>query len=119
MSNEASTIGARRPAVAAAALVIAAALIAGGCSSSSSSSSALACPSKHGTAVSGGAPAGTGRPAAGWAQPDAHLASTPYVARAITRTNASRLRGAWAVPLAKATAPTPRAHPTPPENVDE
>ncbi len=39
MSNEASKIGARRPALAGAALVIAAGLIAGGCSSSSSSSS--------------------------------------------------------------------------------
>ena len=39
MSNEASKIGARRPALAGAALVIAAGLIAGGCSSRSSSSS--------------------------------------------------------------------------------
>jgi hypothetical protein len=36
MSNEASSIGTRRPAVAGAALVVAAGLIAGGCSSSSS-----------------------------------------------------------------------------------
>jgi hypothetical protein len=44
MSTQASTVGARGPAVAGAALVIAAGLIAGGCSSSSSSSSTLAGP---------------------------------------------------------------------------
>ncbi len=114
MSNEASTIGARRPAVAAAALVIAAALIAGGCSSSSSSSSALACPSKHGTAVTGSAPAGTGRPAAGWTQPDADLASTRYVASAITSTNVSRLGVAWTVSLTMSTAHTDGAYATTP-----
>src|ERR1700726_3703626 len=114
MSNEASTIGARRPAVAGAALVIAAALIAGGCSSSSSSSSALACPSKHGTAVTGSAPAGTGRPAAGWTQPDADLASTRYVASAITSTNVSKLGGAWAVPLTMSAAHTDGAYATTP-----
>jgi alcohol dehydrogenase (cytochrome c) len=114
MSNEASTIGARRPAVAGAALVIAAALIAGGCSSSSSSSSALACPSKHGTAVTGSAPAGTGRPAAGWTQPDADLASTRYVASAITSTNVSKLGVAWTVPLTMSTAHTDGAYATTP-----
>jgi glucose dehydrogenase len=114
MSNEASTIGARRPAVAGAALVIAATLIAGGCSSSSSSSSALACPSKHGTAVTGSAPAGTGRPAAGWTQPDADLASTRYVASAITSTNVSKLGVAWTVPLTMSTAHTDGAYATTP-----
>ena len=114
MSNEASTIGARRPAVAGAALVIGAALIAGGCSSSSSSSSALACPSKHGTAVTGSAPAGTGRPAAGWTQPDADLASTRYVASAITSTNVSKLGVAWTVPLTMSTAHTDGAYATTP-----
>jgi glucose dehydrogenase len=114
MSNEASTIGARRPAVAGAALVIAAALIAGGCSSSSSSSSAPACPSKHGTAVTGSAPAGTGRPAAGWTQPDADLASTRYVASAITSTNVSKLGVAWTVPLTMSTARTDGAYATTP-----
>jgi len=90
MSNEASTVGARRPAVAGAALVVAAGLIAGGCSSSSSSSSSsstLACPSKRGTPVTGTAPAGTGRPAAGWTQPGADVANTRDVASAITSSN--------------------------------
>jgi len=65
MSKEARVI--RRPGVAGVVLVVAAGLIAGGCSSSSSSSSALSCPSKRGAAVTGTAPAATGRPAAGWA----------------------------------------------------
>ena len=88
-------IGGHRPAVAGAALVVAAALIAGGCSSSSSSSSTLTCPSKRGAAVTGNAPAATGRPAAGWTQPDADLASTRYVASAITSANVSKLGVAW------------------------
>ncbi|MGH3411148.1 MAG: hypothetical protein ACRDRJ_52910, partial [Streptosporangiaceae bacterium] len=62
MSKQAPTFGTRRPVVAGAALVVAAGLVAGGCSSSSSSSRTLACPSKHGTAVTGTAPAATGRP---------------------------------------------------------
>jgi alcohol dehydrogenase (cytochrome c) len=110
MSNDASTVGARRPAVAGAALVVAAALIAGGCSSSSSSSSALACPSKSGPAVTGTAPAGTGRPAAGWTQPGADLANTRYVASAITSTNVSKLGVAWTVPLTISTTRTDGAY---------
>jgi len=88
--------------MAGAALVVAAGLIAGGCSSSSTSSgktSALACPSKHGAAVAGTAPAATGRPAAGWTQPDADLASTRYVTSAITSANVSKLGVAWTMPL--------------------
>src|SRR5580700_2290923 len=102
MSNKASTAGNRRSAMAGAALVVAAALIAGGCSSSSTSSaktSALACPSKRGAAVAGTAPAATGRPAAGWTQPDADLASTRYVTSAITSANVSKLGVAWTMPL--------------------
>ena len=115
MGNEASTIGARRPAVAGAALVVAAGLIAGGCSSSSSSSSStLACPSKHGTAVTGTAPAATGRPAAGWTQPGADLANTRYVASAITSTDVSKLGVAWTVPLTISTAHTDGAYATTP-----
>ncbi|MGH3149442.1 MAG: PQQ-binding-like beta-propeller repeat protein, partial [Streptosporangiaceae bacterium] len=114
MSKEASTVGGRRPAVAGAALVVAAALIAGGCSSSSSSSSALTCPSKTGKAVTGSAPAGTGQPAAGWTQPDADLASTRYVASAITSTNVAKLGVAWAVPLTISTAHTSGAFATTP-----
>ena len=111
MGNESSTVGIRRPAVAGAALVVAAALIAGGCSSSSSSSSsALACPSKHGPAVTGTAPAATGRPAAGWTQPDADLASTRYVASAITSANVSKLGVAWTVPLTMNTTHTDGAY---------
>jgi hypothetical protein len=91
MRNEAPTFGTRRPVVASAALVVAAGLVAGGCSSSSSSSRTLACPSKHGTAVTGTAPAATGRPAAGWTQPGADLANTRDVASAITSTNVSTL----------------------------
>src|SRR5271169_7060488 len=116
MSNKASTVGARRPAMAGAALVVAAGLIAGGCSStsSSSSSSTLACPSKHGTAVTGTAPAATGRPAAGWTQPDADLANTRYVASAITSTNVSKLGVAWTVPLTMNTTHTDGAYATTP-----
>ena len=72
-----------------AALVVAAGLIVGGCSGSGSSSSTLACPSKPGTAVTGTAPAATGRPAAGWTQPGADMANTRHVASAITSTNVS------------------------------
>ena len=119
MSKEASTVGGRRPAVAGAALVVAAGLIAGGCSgssssSSSSSSSTLACPSKRGTAVTGSAPAGTGRPAAGWTQPGADVANTRYVASAITSTNVSKLGVAWTVPLTISTARTDGAYATTP-----
>jgi outer membrane protein assembly factor BamB len=90
----------RRPAVAVAVLAVAAGLIQGGCSgSSSSSSSALTCPSKRGAAVTGTAPPATGRAAAGWTQPDADLASTRYVASAITSANVSGLGVAWTVPL--------------------
>src|SRR5450755_3309612 len=110
MSKEASTVGGRRPAVAGAALVVAAGLIAGCSSSSSSSSSTLACPSKRGTAVTGTAPAGTGRPAAGWAPPGADLANTRYVASAITSTDVSKLGVAWTVPLTIPTARTDGAY---------
>jgi len=109
MSNQARTVGGR-PAVAGAALLIAAGLIAGGCSSSSSSSGALTCPSKRGTAVTGTAPAATGRAAAGWAQPDADLASTRYVASAITSANVSRLGVAWTLPLTIPTTHTDGAY---------
>ena len=110
MNNEART-ACRRPAVAGAALVIAAGLIAGGCSGSSSrSSSTLACPSKRGAAVAGNAPAATGRPAAGWTQPDADLASTRDVASAITSTNVSKLGVAWTVPLTISTTRTDGAY---------
>ena len=116
MSKQTSTVGARRPAVAGAALVAAAGLIAGGCSSSSSSpsSSTLACPSKHGTAVTGTAPAATGRPAAGWTLPDADLASTRYVASTITSSNVSQLGVAWTMPLTMSTAHTDGAYATTP-----
>jgi alcohol dehydrogenase (cytochrome c) len=117
MSKQASTLGGgRRPAVAGAALVAAAGLIAGGCSSSSSSSSssALSCPSKTGTAVTGTAPAPTGRPAAGWTLPDADLAATRDVASAITSTDVSKLGVAWTVPLTISTARTPGAYATTP-----
>ena len=118
MSNRASTVGARRPAVAGAALVVAAGLIAGGCSSSSSSSksstSTLACPSKRGAAVTGTAPPATGRPAAGWTQPDADLASTRYVTSAITSANVSKLGVAWTVPLTMNTTHTDGAYATTP-----
>ena len=116
MSNEARMAGARRSVVAGAALVVAAGLIAGGCSSSSSSSSSstLACPAKHGTPVTGTAPAATGRPAAGWGQPDADLASTRYVASAITSADVSKLGVAWTVPLTMSTARTDGAYATTP-----
>src|SRR6516162_9541469 len=114
MSNEASTIGTRRPAVAGAALVVAAGLIVGGCSGSGHSSSTLACPSKPGTAVTGTAPAATGRPAAGWTQPGADMANTRHVASAITSTNISKLGVAWAVPLTMSTAHTDGAYATTP-----
>ncbi|MGH3234765.1 MAG: PQQ-binding-like beta-propeller repeat protein, partial [Streptosporangiaceae bacterium] len=103
-----------RPVVAGAALVVAAGLVAGGCSSSSSSSRTLACPSKHGTAVTGTAPAATGRPAAGWTQPDADLASTRYVTSAITSANVSKLGVAWTVPLTMNTTHTDGAYATTP-----
>jgi alcohol dehydrogenase (cytochrome c) len=115
MSHEASMIGARRPTMAGAALLVAAALIAGGCSSSkSSSSSALACVSKPGTAVTGTAPAATGRPAASWTQPGADLANTRDVASAITSTDVSKLGVAWTVPLTISTAHTDGAYATTP-----
>ncbi len=116
MSHETRTVGGWRPAVAGAAVVVAVGLIAGGCSSSSSSSSSstLACPSKRGTAVSGTAPAATGQPAAGWTQPNADLASTRYVASAITSTNVSKLGVAWTKPLTMSTAHTDGAYATTP-----
>ena len=114
MRIEPRTIGPRRLAVAGATLVAGAGLIAGCSSGSSSSSSTLACPSKHGTAVTGNAPAGTGRPAAGWTQPDADLASTRYVASAITRADVSKLGVAWTVPLTMSTAHTDGAYATTP-----
>jgi glucose dehydrogenase len=114
MSNRASTIGVRRFAVASAVLVVAAGLIVGGCSSSSSSSSTLACPSKPGMAVTGTAPAGTGRPAAGWTRPGADPANTRDVASAITSTNVSKLGVAWTVPLTMSTAHTDGAYATTP-----
>ena len=118
MGKESSTAGGRRAAVAGAALVVAAGLIAG-CSSSSSSSSssgssALTCPSKRGAAVTGTAPAATGLPAAGWTQPDADLASTRYVASAITSANVSKLGVAWTVPLTMNTTHTDGAYATTP-----
>ena len=114
MSNKAGTVGGRRSVVAGAALVVAAGLIAGGCSSSSSSSSTLACPSKPGTAVTGTAPAGTGRPAAGWTQPGADLANTRNVTSAITSADVSKLGVAWAVPLTMSTVHTDGAYATTP-----
>ena len=115
MSKQARTVGIRRPAVAGATVVVATALIAGCSSSSSSSSSAtLACTSKRGAAVTGTTPAATGRPAAGWTQPDADLASTRYVASAITSANVSKLGVAWTVPLTMSTAHTDGAYATTP-----
>src|SRR5580693_6600656 len=99
MSNEAGTVGTRRPAVAGAALAVAAGLVAGGCSSSSSSPGAMACLSKPGTGGTGTAQAATGRPASGWTQPGADLANTRDVASAITSSDVSRLGVAWCVPL--------------------
>jgi len=113
MSNEVSTVGARRPAAAGAALVVAAGLIAG-CSSGSSSSSTPPCLSKPGTAVTGTAPAATGRPAAGWTQPGADLANTRDVASAITSADVSKLGVAWTVPLTMSTAHTDGAYATTP-----
>ena len=113
MSNETRTFGGRRPVMAGAALVVAVGLIAGGCSSSgssSSSSSTLACPSKHGATVTGTAPAATGQPAAGWTAPDADLASTRYVASAITSANVSKLGVAWTMPLTMNTSHTDGAY---------
>ena len=114
MGNEASAIGGRRLAVTGAALLVAAGLIAGCSSSTSSSSRALACPSKHGTPVTGTAPPATGRPAAGWTQPDADLASNRYVASAITSANVSKLGVAWTVPLTMNTTHTDGAYATTP-----
>ena len=105
MSNAVGPIGLRRSAVAGAALVVTASLIAGGCSSShSSGSSTLACPTTHGTAVTGTAPAATARAAAGWTQPDADLAATRDVASAITGADVATLGVAWSVPLTISTA---------------
>jgi alcohol dehydrogenase (cytochrome c) len=113
MNQQASTIGPHRSAVAGAALMIAAGMLAG-CSSSSGSSSTPACSSKPGTAVTGTAPAGTGQPAAGWTQPGADLASTRYVASAITSADVSKLGVAWTVPLTISTAHTDGAYATTP-----
>ena len=110
MSNEAGTVGARRPAVTGAVLVIAAGLAVGGCSSGSGSPGALACPSKPGTAVTGTAQAATSRPAAGWTQPGADLANTRDVASAITAADVSKLGVAWTVPLTTSTAHTAGAY---------
>src|SRR6202167_5423962 len=114
MGNEASAIVRRRLAVTGAALLVAAGLIAGCSSSTSSSSRALACPSKHGTPVTGTAPPATGRPAAGWTQPDADLTSNRYVASAITSANVSKLGVAWTVPLTMNTTHTDGAYATTP-----
>jgi outer membrane protein assembly factor BamB len=114
MSHEASTFGGRRLAVTGAALLVAAGLIAGCSSSTSSSSSALACPSKHGTPVTGTVPPATGRPASGWTQPNADLGSTRYVASAITSANVSKLGVAWTVPLTMNTSHTDGAYATTP-----
>jgi outer membrane protein assembly factor BamB len=115
MSNAGGPIGLRRPALAGAVLVMTASLIAGGCSSShSSASSALACPTTHGTAVTGTAPAATARPASGWTQPDADLAATRDVASAITSANVSTLGVAWSVPLTNSVAHTSGAYATTP-----
>src|SRR5579863_2298052 len=107
MSINASTVRARGLVAASAALVVGAGLIAVGCSSSSSSSpSTLACPSKRGAAVTGTAPAATGQPAAGWAQPNADLGSTRYVASGITSANVAKLGVAWTMPLTMNTSHT-------------
>ena len=123
MSKGARTTSGRGPVAAGAAFVVAAGLIAGGCSSSSTSSSpsTLACPSKHGPAVTGttaSAPAATGRPAAGWTLPDADMGSTRYVASAITSANVSKLGVAWTVPLTIPTTRTDGAYATTPVIVD-
>src|SRR5580704_4015320 len=114
MGNEASTFGGRRLAVTGAALLVAAGLIAACSSSSSSSPRALACPSKHGTPVTGTAPPATAQPAAGWTQPDADLASNRYVTSAITSANVSKLGVAWTVPLTMNTTHTDGAYATTP-----
>jgi glucose dehydrogenase len=126
MGHEARTIGTRRRVVAGAAFAVAATLIAA-CSGSSSSGSSsggspgtLACPSEHGTAVTGTAPiipitpAATGRAAAGWTLPGADLANTRAVASAITSANVSKLGVAWTVPLTIPTAHTDGAYATTP-----
>jgi alcohol dehydrogenase (cytochrome c) len=111
MSNEAGTVGARRPTVTVAALAVVAGLLAVGCSGSSSSSSGtLTCPSKRAATVTGTAPPPTGRPAAGWTQPNADLASTRYVASGITSANVSKLGVAWTMPLTMSTAHTDGAY---------
>jgi alcohol dehydrogenase (cytochrome c) len=120
MRKGARTTGGRRPVVAGAAFVVAAGLIAacsGSSSSSSSSPSTLACPSKHGAAVTGTAataPAATGQAAAGWTLPDADLANTRDVASAITSANVSKLGVAWTVPLTISTTRTDGAYATTP-----
>jgi alcohol dehydrogenase (cytochrome c) len=114
MNRQASTVGPRRSAVAGTALMIAAGMIAGGCSSSNGSSSTPTCSSKPGRVVTGTAPAGTGRPAAGWTQPGANLANTRYVASAITSADVSKLGVAWTVPLTISTAHTDGAYATTP-----
>jgi outer membrane protein assembly factor BamB len=114
MSNHARMVRARGLAAASAALVVAAPLIAVGCSSSSSNGSgspgAPACPSKRGATVTGTAPAATGQPAAGWAQPNADLASTRYVASGITSANVAKLGVAWTMPLTMNTSHTDGAY---------
>jgi hypothetical protein len=99
MSREARTVGARRPVAAAAAFVVTAGLIAGGCSSSgsTSSSSTLACPSKPGTAVTGTAPAATGRPAAGWTLPDADIQDHGIVRGPVALARRAARAVAWPV----------------------
>ncbi len=118
MRNEANTSNRRHFVVLGAALVVVSGLIAGGCSSSSSSSgtssSTPACPSKRGATVTGTAPAATGQPAAGWTQPDGDLASTRYVASAITSANVSKLGVAWTVPLTMNITHTDGAYATTP-----
>ena len=96
--------------VAGVALVVTAGLLAGCSGSSSSGPGTLACPSKRAPAVTGTAPAATGRPAAGWTQPDADLASTRYVTSGITSANVSRLGVAWTMPLTMSTAHTDGAY---------
>lgn len=114
MSRGAGKGGARRPVVAGTALLTAAGMLAGCSGSSSSGSGTLACPSKPGTAVTGTAPAATGRPAAGWTQPGADKANTRDVASAITSTDVSKLGVAWTVPLTMSTAHTDGAYATTP-----
>ncbi|HTW00994.1 MAG TPA: PQQ-binding-like beta-propeller repeat protein, partial [Streptosporangiaceae bacterium] len=78
--------------------------------SSGSSHGALTCPSKRGAAVTGTAPAATGQAAAGWTQPNADLASTRYVASAITSADVSKLGVAWTMPLTMNTTHTDGAY---------